>query len=119
MLGVSFTYSVEDYYRTPAPTSTGRHGPAMSGWAIASIIGALLGTLIVVLLVVIAKAVRRTGENAIQLMEALNDVRERTIVLADLEASTERTSRVVEEAAAAIREAERLGRDDDHGPTEP
>jgi len=88
----------------------------MSGWAIASVLGAVFGILIVVLLVVIARAVRRTTENAGALMEALDEVRHKTIVLGDLEAQTKHTSDVVAEAAAVLREFQPRDPEDGNGP---
>lgn len=87
----------------------------MSGWAVASVIGGLLGVLIIVLLAVIARAVRRTTENAGALMEALEDVRTKTAMLADLEAQSEHTSQVVAEAEAALRDLRLPDREEGHG----
>ena len=75
----------------------------MSGWVVASVVGGLFGVLIIVLLAVIARAVKRTTENAALLMEALEQVRSQTVVLADLEAQSEHTSQVVAEAETALR----------------
>ena len=75
----------------------------MSGWVVASVVGGLFGVLIIVLLAVIARAVKRTTENAALLMEALEQVRNQTVVLADLEAQSEHTSQVVAEAETALR----------------
>ncbi|MGH9177254.1 MAG: hypothetical protein ACRD0N_01680 [Acidimicrobiales bacterium] len=74
----------------------------MSGWAIASIVGAVLAVGLVVLLVVIYKAVLRTAENARELAIALEQVRANTIVLADLEAQSAATSKLVNDASWAI-----------------
>ena len=74
----------------------------MSGWAIASVIGAVLAVGLVVLLVVIYKAVLRTAENARELAIALEQVRANTIVLADLEAQSVATSKLVNDASWAI-----------------
>ena len=77
----------------------------MSGWAVATIAGGLLGLLIVVLLAFIAKAVKRTTENATALVGALEEVRSKTIVLEQLEEQSRRASDVVAEAAAVLRES--------------
>jgi Sec-independent protein translocase protein TatA len=76
----------------------------VSGWAIASIVGGLLGILIVGLLVFIAKAVRKTTENAGELVGALEEVRRKTTVLQDLEAQSQHASDVVAEATAVLKE---------------
>lgn len=78
----------------------------MSGWAIASILGGLLGVLIIGLLVFIARAVRRTTENAGELVGALDEVRRKTIVLENLEAQSQHAAEVVAEATAVLREYE-------------
>ncbi|HVM05525.1 MAG TPA: hypothetical protein VM242_10145 [Acidimicrobiales bacterium] len=77
----------------------------MSGWAVASIAGGLLGLLIIVLLAVIAKAVKRTTENAAALVVALDEVRSKTIVLEQLEEQSRHASDIVAEAAAVLRES--------------
>lgn len=76
----------------------------MSGWAIASILGGVLGALIIGLLVFIARAVRRTTENAVELVGALDEVRRKTSVLEDLEVQSKHASDVVAEATAVLRE---------------
>lgn len=76
----------------------------MSGWAIASIVGGLLGVLIIGLLVFIARAVRRTTENAGELIGALDEVRRKTDVLEKLEVESRRASDVVAEATAVLQE---------------
>lgn len=78
----------------------------MSGWAVASIAGGLLGLLILVLLAVIARAVKRTTENAAALVGALDEVRSKTIVLEQLEAQSRHASDIVAEAAAVLRESQ-------------
>ena len=88
----------------------------MSGWAIVAVLGGLAAVLVIVLLVIIAKAVRRTTENAGLLMEALADVRRTTEVLADLETQSERVSQVATEAASALRDYQVSEPDDGHGP---
>jgi hypothetical protein len=77
----------------------------VSGWAVASIAGGLLGLLIIVLLAVIAKAVKRTTENAAALVVALDEVRSKTIVLEQLEEQSRHASDIVAEAAAVLRES--------------
>ena len=99
LLGVSFIYSSPSHYRTP------RDGRVVSGWAVAVIAGGLLGLLILVLLAFIAKAVKRTTENAAALVGALEEVRSKTIVLEELEAQSRHASDVVAEAAAVLRES--------------
>jgi Leu/Phe-tRNA-protein transferase len=91
-------YSFTSHYRTS------RDGPAVSAWAIASLAGGLLGVLIVGLLVVIARAVRRTTENAAALMGALEELGGTTAALGDLEAQSRHASDVVAEATAVLRE---------------
>lgn len=110
LLGVSFTYSVNDYYRTR------QDEPAMSGWVIASVVGGLLGLLIIVLLAVISKAVKRTTENAALLVQALEQVRNQTVVLADLEAQSEHASQVVAEAESALRASRAQENEEGNGP---
>lgn len=75
----------------------------MSGWAVASLVGAVLGTVIVVLLVVVSRAVMRTAVNARELIVALEEVQSRTIVLAELEEQSAAASRVATEATSVLR----------------
>lgn len=89
----------------------------MSGWAIASVVGAVLAAVIIMLLVVVSRAVVRTAQNASALMEALEEVRKNTVVLADFETKSQNSSRVMDDAVAALRElreSERQG--DGHEP---
>lgn len=76
----------------------------MSGWAVASLIGAILAAGIVAILVWISRAVVRTAENARELIIALEQVQANTVVLADLEAQTEVTARVAADATQAFRQ---------------
>lgn len=90
----------------------------MSTWAIFSLVGGLLGVLIIVLLAVIFRAVSRTAENAVALVEALEDVRSKTASLADLEAHASAAAQAVDDATAVLvdlrqLENERDGRDPD------
>lgn len=85
----------------------------MSGWAVASLIGAVLGAVIVVLLVVVSKAVMRTAKNARELIVALEEVQSRTIVLADLEEQSAAASRMATEATAVLRQLQDLEREKD------
>lgn len=89
----------------------------MSGWAIASLIGAVLAAGIVAILIWISRAVVRTAENARELIVALEQVQANTIVLADLEAQTEATARVATEATQAFRQMhEQQSQRDGHDP---
>lgn len=97
-LGVTFTYAVAHKYR--AATT----GAVMSGWVIASIIGALFALVIIVLLVVVSKAVMRTAQNASELMVALEQVQAQTQLLADLEDRSVRASDAAGQAATAVEE---------------
>ena len=85
----------------------------MSGWAVASLIGAVMGAVIVVLLVVVSKAVMRTARNARELIVALEEVQSRTIVLADLEEQSAAASRVATEATAVLRQLQEIEREKD------
>lgn len=96
LVGVTFTYSVANYYLDATP------GSSMSGWAVASVIGGLFALVILGLLVVVSRAVMRTARNAGELMVALEQVQAQTMVLADLEAQSGDTARVADQAAAAL-----------------
>lgn len=74
----------------------------MSAWAIVAVAGAVLGVLIIVLLVVVSRAVVRTAQNASELLVALEEVRAKTLVLAELDGHGERMAGVVSDAASTL-----------------
>lgn len=80
----------------------------MSGWFVASVLGAVFALVVVGLLVFVSRAVMRTARNAAELMEALEVVQAQTRVLADLEAQSARTALVADDATAAL-QARRRG----------
>jgi uncharacterized membrane protein YccC len=89
----------------------------VSGWAVVSVIGAVLAAGIVAILVWISRAVVRTAENARELIIALEQVQANTVVLADLEAQTEVTARVAADATQAFRQLhEQQSQRDGHDP---
>ncbi|HEX2699468.1 MAG TPA: hypothetical protein VHM89_04595 [Acidimicrobiales bacterium] len=86
----------------------------MSGWIVASVLGGVFALVVIVVLVMVSKAVMRTARNASELMLALEQVQAQTSVLADFQAQSDHTARVVDDATSVLRSLEASGQVAEH-----
>ena len=81
----------------------------MSGWAIALLVGAAVLVLLVGLLVVVLRAAARTAASTQAVVDALEELRTKTLVLDDLDALGRTLSDTVTSATPDGREARTEG----------